>query len=95
MIPAGYMAKYIAENPDWLKVVHVQDIYSVSDCISKPFTDYINYWNHNGFWFFNSPQIIKELAEKNSIPLEDTKLFYYEVYELEYHDDEPNWRNFT
>ena len=95
MISAGYMAKNVATKTDWLKAGNVQDIYSVSGCLSEYFTDYINYWKHNGFYFFNSPRIIKELAEENSSSLEGTKLFYYEVYELEYHDDEPNWRNFV
>lgn len=94
MIPAGYMAKTILEKPDWLKTNSVVDIYSVSNCFSEPFADYINYWKHNGFWFFDSPEIIKALSEENSISLEGTKLFYYEVYELEYHDNEPSWRDF-
>ena len=95
MIPAGYMAKRITAKPDWLKADNVRDIYSVSDCISENFTDYINYWKHNGFWLFNSPQIIKTLSEENSISLDGAKYFYYEVYELEYHNNKPNWHNFT
>lgn len=43
---------------------------------------------------FNSPEIIKAVSEENSISLEGTKLFYYEIYEFEYHEDEPNWRSF-
>lgn len=66
MIPAGYMAKIVATKPDWLKTADVQDIYSVSDCILKPFTDDINYRKHNGFYFFNYPMVIQELTEKNS-----------------------------
>ncbi len=94
MIPAGYMAKHIGTKPDWLKADNVIDIYSVGDCISKDFTDYIDYWKHNGFWFFDSPQVIKKLSEENSISLDGTTLFYYEVYRLEYHADDPSWREF-
>jgi len=82
-------------RPDWLRAPAVRDIYSVSDCMSKPFADYIEFWKHNGFWFFDSPEIIKALAEGKSISLEGMMLFYYEVYELEYHEDDPIWRGFS
>jgi hypothetical protein len=38
------MAKHVATHPDWLKADHVIDIYSVSNCVSDDFADYINYW---------------------------------------------------
>ena len=47
MIPAGYMAKHVAARPDGLKANQVKDIYSVSNCISDDFADYINLWKHN------------------------------------------------
>jgi hypothetical protein len=60
------------------------DIFSVSGCISRDFADYIDYWKHNGYWLFDSPEIIKSLAKENSIQLEGTSLFYYEAYEMEF-----------
>ena len=94
MIPVGYMAKKVIKKPDWLKVDGVIDIYSVTSCQSKDFTDYFKYWKHNGYWFFDSPHIIENLAKKNSIDLKGTKLFYYEVYELEFDDDDLGWHSF-
>ena len=87
MIPVGYMAKRVSNKPNWIKATNVKDIYSVSSCISSAFADYINYWKHNGYWFFNSPQVIDELAKTESISLEGTKLFYYEVYEKQLAND--------
>jgi hypothetical protein len=84
MIPAGYMAKRVCKRPDWLKAPHVAEIYSVSGCVSEEFADYIEYWKHNGFWLFDSPEIIKSLARENSIQLEGTALFYFEAYEMEF-----------
>jgi|SRR6185437_8595676 len=84
MIPAGYLAKRIHTKPDWLQAPHVVDIYSVSGCVSAPFDDYVDYWKHNGFWLFDSPEIIEEIAHENSIDLAGTTLFYYEVYEREF-----------
>jgi hypothetical protein len=55
MIPVGYMAKRVCRTPDWLGAPHVIDVYSVSGCISENFADYIQYWRHNGYWLFDSP----------------------------------------
>ncbi len=95
MIPAGYMFKKIETMPDWLKVDHVRDIYSVSSCISDNFTDYINFWKHNGYWLFDSPEIIEWLAKEQSIDLAQLKLFYYEVFEAEYDEERKKWFLFS
>lgn len=95
MIPAGYMAKNIVARPDWLKANRVNDVYSVTNCVSDDFADYINYWKHNGYWLFNSPEVIREVSEEHSIDLAGTKLFFYEVYELEYDEDEKSWNQFS
>lgn len=93
MIPAGYMAKRIMRAPsDWFKTERVVDIYSVSGDMSDDFADYIEFWKHNGYWFFDSPQAIVDLARDKSIDLDGTKLFFYEVYEFEF--DEGQWNEF-
>ena len=85
MIPAGYMAKRIMSAPsDWFKTERVVDIYSVSGDMSDDFADYIEFWKHNGYWFFDSPQAIVDLARDKSIDLDGTKFFFYEVYEFEF-----------
>jgi hypothetical protein len=84
MIPVGYMAKRVKRRPDWLQAPQLVDIYSVSNCQCESFADYIPFWKHNGYWFFDSPEIIKSVAKENSISLEGTSLFYYEEYEMEF-----------
>lgn len=93
MIPVGYMAKRVHKRPDRFQAPHVVDIYSVSNCNCEDFTDYIKYWKHNGYWFFDSPEIIKVIGKENSIQLEGTSLFYYEAYELEF--DGEVWHPFS
>jgi len=93
MIPAGYMAKRVSQKPEHLKATEVKDIYSVSACISEDFTDYVSYWKHNGYWFFDSPEVILAVAQENSIAVADASLFYYEVYELEF--DGKNWNAYA
>ncbi len=95
MIPVGYMAKHVAVRPDWLEAERVDDIYSVSNCVSNDFAEYINYWKHNGYWLFDSPEAIREVANEHAIDLMDTKLFFYEVYELEYDENERSWNTFS
>ena len=88
--PAGYLAKRVCKKPDWLKAPEVNDIYSVSGCVSTNFGSYIDEWKHNGFWLLDSPGVIQSIAQEKSIDLEGTTLFYYEVYEKEF--DGENWR---
>jgi hypothetical protein len=94
MIQAGYMAKIVHSRPEWLEVESVVDIYSVSHCVSHDFADYIQYWKHNGYWFFDSPEVICQLAKTHSIELVGAKLFFYEVYELEFHSENSRWLPF-
>jgi hypothetical protein len=83
------MAKRPCKRPEWLHVPHIAEIYSVSNSGCKDFADYIQYWRHNGYWFFDSPQVIKTVAEENAIDIAGTMLFYYEAHELEF--DGENW----
>ncbi len=91
MRPIGYLYKKVAKRPTWLKVDQVDDVYALSGCISANFADYINYWKHNGFWLFNSPEVIETLAAEHSISLDGMKLFYYEAFEEEFDDELDQW----
>jgi len=92
MVPAGYMAKRIVQRPDWLPAERVSSIYSVSGCISDNFADYIGFWKHNGYWLFDSPHVITDIARKNNIDLAETMLFFYEVHERQFNSNE--WTSF-
>jgi hypothetical protein len=95
VIPAGYMAKRVAARPEWLTAAGVIDVYSVSHCISKDHADYIKDWRHNGYWLFDSPDIIRQLARAHSVDLEDAVLFFYEVHELEFDEGDARWQPFA
>ena len=81
----------MVSKPNWLKTNRVEDIYSVSGCISKDFADYIEFWKHNGYWFFDSPEVIEQVAREQSIDLAGTTMFYYEIYEQEFDDAKGQW----
>jgi hypothetical protein len=95
MIPVGYMSKSVADRPDWLKAETVIDVYSLSNCVSDDFADYINYWKHNGYWLFNSPEDIEALATHEGIDLSGTTMFYYEAYGYEFDEDSKKWSAFA
>jgi hypothetical protein len=61
--------------------------------MNDDFADYIRFWRHNGFWLFDSPEIIREVAKENAIDLTGTSLFYYEAHETEF--DGTQWRPFA
>lgn len=93
MIPIGYMAKRIPEKPEYLKAPQVLDVYSVAACVNDDVADYGDYWKHNGWWFFDTPEVIQRLSREHSINLQGMRLFYYEAYEFEF--DEEGWRPFS
>ncbi len=89
------MAKKVETRPEWLKAGKVAAIYSVSGCISKFFCDYIDHWKHNGYWFFDAPALIAEVAQAASTTLAGHQLFYYEVYEKEFEEEAGIWTGFA
>jgi len=95
MTPAGYMAKCVVTRPDWLKAPAVDDISSVSGCVSEEFDgEYILNWKHNGYWLFDSIGLIEEIATAKAIDLADTTVFYYEIFEKEFDEKSKTWSPF-
>jgi hypothetical protein len=94
LIPAGYMAKRVKKRPESVKAPAVTDIYSLSGCISPDFAEYIHFWKHNGYWLFDSPEVIRELSTRHAINLGDARFFYYEVHDREFHQGGRQWRPF-
>jgi hypothetical protein len=85
------MCKQVVAAPDWVGAGAGADVYSVSGCISRCFADYVPYWRHNGFWFFDRPEIALELAREHGLDLSGATLFYYEVHDREYDETSRSW----
>jgi hypothetical protein len=73
MVPVGYMAKRVLNRSDRFQAPHVVAVFSVSDCNCENFTDYIPYWKQNGYWLFDSPEVIRTVARENSILLQELR----------------------
>jgi len=61
--------------------------------VNDDFADYIDYWKHNGYWLFDSPETIQAVAKENSIDLQGTMLFYYETHEMQFAEN--GWQSFS
>jgi hypothetical protein len=94
MMPAGYMFKKVISRPAWLEAADIDDIFSLSGCVSGNFTDYINYWKHNGYWLFDSPAVMEKIAEENNLALGGMTPFYYEVFKEEFDENSRRWSAF-
>ena len=94
MTPLGYMMKHVVKRPDWLKQPKVEDIFSVG-CMSNDFCKWIDEWKHNGYWFFDTPEIIYDIARKLNVNLDKMMLFYYEAFEKQYNGDTRQWESFA
>ena len=94
MYALGYLYKKVQHNSGWIETPHVKDVYALSGCVTEHFCDYINYWKHNGFWLFDRPEIMEELAGAHHISLDGLRLFYYEAFEEEYDEVKKVWQRY-
>lgn len=93
--PAGYLYKLVATRPDWLSgAKNVTDVHAISNCISDDFADYIHHWKHNGYWLFDSPSVMHEIADGDNIDMARMTLFYYEVFGDEFTENSQSWSAF-
>ena len=95
MIPVGYMAKRTCAKPKGFDFPGIEDVYSVSGDVNDDFADYINAWKHNGYWLFDSPRLIRDVAKELTLSLDGTTLFFYEAYEQEFNEKEMTWSEFA
>ena len=108
MIPVGYMAKFRTPRPEWVKAQSYRvtdlsllaDLYSVSDCVQNRFEHFIDDWQDgevepkNDYRLYDSPDMIRQLADRHGVDLTGRQLFFYEVYEQEYDEDDAQWYSF-
>lgn len=92
--PAGCMLKKVMPRPEWIKADSVVDVFSLSNCISDEFADYIKFWKHNGYWLFDSSEVLTNVARSEGIDTSSCTLFYYEVFEEQYDEGSKRWSEF-
>ena len=90
MRPIGYMYKRV-ETPEGFDLPGISDVYSLGACVNDDFADYIDFWKHNGYFLFDSPEIMRALADENAISLAGARLFYYEAHDLQFDGQTGEW----
>lgn len=63
-IPIGYQAKRIATQPDWLEAAGVEEICSVSNCIScglETWGSNASQWTHNGLGLWDNEISLQDI----------------------------------
>ena len=83
----GYFPKRTAKRPDWLKSPGVEEVCSVSTCVSDDPDGWIELWRHNAMSLFDTP----ELAW-SAVPLptrHEFDLYAYQLFPLEFDEGQP------
>ncbi len=78
----GYFPKRTMQRPDWLKAARVEEVCSVSTCMSAAPDGWIDAWRHNEMWVFDTP----ELAWSITAPSvrDEFDLYAYKLFPLKF-----------
>jgi len=95
MIPAGYMLKTVKKPDGWVSKAEVIDLYSLSGCVSDTFVNSFETWKHNGFWLYDSLDVMRAIIKEQGVDASRFELFYYEVHEEQFDDETGLWEDAT
>jgi hypothetical protein len=74
----GFFPKITMPRPEWLRVPSVQEICSVSNCISAGPPNWVEQWQHNSLGFYDSEEIALALVADE--PEHRYDLYAYELF---------------
>ena len=80
----GYFPKRTVRHLDWFKGQGVDEICSVSSCISKGPEKWIECWKHNEMWVFDSPALAWSVVPEAD--REDLEMYAYRIAPVEIAD---------
>lgn len=83
---AGYFPKHVAARPDWLNACQVQDICSVSACVSEAPEGWVERWLHNDLGLYNTVELALSVIRPGASPM---KLFAYKLSSVRYDEGKP------
>lgn len=86
MIPIliGYFPKRTMKCPDWLKAAGVEEVCSVSTCISNAPVGWIDQWRHNEMWVFDTPELAWSIVPETA--RREFDLYAYEMFPVVFTD---------
>ena len=83
----GYFPKRTAKTPTWLKNPIVEEICSVSCCISEDPDNWIEKWRHNEMGMYESPEAAWSVVP--DLDREKFELYAYRMLPIEFNDGAP------
>jgi hypothetical protein len=78
----GYFPKRTVRRPDWLRAAGVEEVCSVSTCVSRGPGDWIQRWRHNALWVYDSPALAWSIVPEGS--RHELDLYAYRMYPVEW-----------
>jgi len=78
----GYFPKRRTPNPGWMIPEHVEEIASVSNCITKEPAEWIGYWGHNEMFVFDSPDAAMSVVPDSS--RSDFEVHAYSLFPVQF-----------
>jgi len=78
----GYFPKRTRQRPDWLEAAGVDEVCSVSTCVSSGPGDWIQRWRHNALWVYDSPALAWSVVPESARGEFD--LYAYRMYPVEW-----------
>jgi hypothetical protein len=80
----GYFPKRTMKRPDWLKAAGVEEVCSVSTCVSGAPDGWIDQWRHNEMWVYDTSElawsVVPEAARR------EFDLYAYEMFPVVFDD---------
>jgi hypothetical protein len=83
----GYFPKRTETRPDWLKAAGVEEICSVSTCISDGPDEWIEAWCHNELWVFDTPELAWSVVP--AAARSEFELYAYKMFPAEFLQGQP------
>jgi hypothetical protein len=78
----GYFPKRTRKRPDWLEAAGVEEICSVSECVSEGPDDWIQRWLHNNLGVYNSPELAWRVVPEES--RYEFDLYAYQMFPVKF-----------
>jgi len=80
--PIGYFPKRTARRPHWLEAPGVAEVCSVSSCVSSGPDDWVQRWQHNALWVYDSPALAWSAVPRDA--RDEFDLYAYRLYPVEW-----------
>lgn len=81
----GYFPKRTMQRPDWLKSAGVVEICSTSNCISSGPENWVDHWQHNEMWVYDTPELAWSVVPEDERSTYD--LYAYQIYPVRFTQD--------